>query len=195
MGLFSRDKNKTDEQLMEAVQDGSAKAFEILYDRYSSALLNYFYKMLWQKREKAEDFMQDLFTKIAEKPNSFDTSRTFKTWLYSIANNMCKNEYRKQEVRKGTSNGLHENMATDNAHISIEKQIDGETFNTAMMAELAKLKETHKTAFILRYQKEMSLKEIAQVMECSEGTIKSRLFYTLKKLSENLQVYKPIATE
>ena len=101
---------ETDENLMREVIKGDNLAFSEIYDRWSKPMLNYFYKMLWQDREKAEDFMQEIFTKIIHKPQLYNPSRAFKTWIYSVANNMCKNEYRRAEVRKGTSNSLHDNI-------------------------------------------------------------------------------------
>jgi RNA polymerase sigma-70 factor (ECF subfamily) len=53
------------------------------------------------------------------------------------------------------------------------------------------LDEVQRQTFILRYTEEMSLAEIAEIMECPEGTVKSRLFYILKKLAKPLEVYKP----
>jgi len=56
---------------------------------------------------------------------------------------------------------------------------------------LDQLSPDHKTVFLLRFHEGLPLKEIAQVMECSEGTVKSRLFYTLKKLGKQLEMYHP----
>ena len=92
----------TDESLMIAVSKGDQRAFDEIYQRYSSPLLGFFIRMLWKDREKAEDFVHDIFAKIIRKPELFDPKRSFKTWVYSVANNMCKNEYKKQEVRKNT---------------------------------------------------------------------------------------------
>lgn len=180
----------TDEELMEAISNGNQKAFGILYDRWSRIMLNYFYKMLWQDREKAEDFMQDLFTKIIHKPYLFNTSRSFKTWVYSVANNMCKNEYRKQEVRKGTSNNLNEEISITGTE-SPDKQHDMNQFNDRLKEELNELSDNHRKVFIMRFKQNLSIKEIAEIMQTSEGTIKSRIFYTLKKLSENLKEFNP----
>jgi len=180
----------TDEELMEAISNGNQKAFGILYDRWSRIMLNYFYKMLWQDREKAEDFMQDLFTKIIHKPYLFNTSRSFKTWVYSVANNMCKNEYRKQEVRKGTSNNLNEEISIAGTE-SPDKQHDMNQFNDRLKEELNELSDNHRKVFIMRFKQNLSIKEIAEIMQTSEGTIKSRIFYTLKKLSENLKEFNP----
>ncbi|MCB9195319.1 MAG: RNA polymerase sigma factor [Flavobacteriales bacterium] len=185
-------KEYSDEELMAEVIKGNDRAFSEIYDRYSKAMLNYFYKMLWQDRELAEDFMQELFTKIIHKPNLFNVDRSFKTWIYSIANNMCKNEYRKQEVRKGTSNNLNENISVANNEDSPDKKHDQGIFNDRLKEELDNLSDNHKNTFILRFKHDLSIKEIADIMETSEGTVKSRIFYTLKKLSENLQEFKPI---
>ena len=185
-------KENTDEELMIEVIKGNDRAFSEIYDRYSKMMLNYFYKMLWQDREKAEDFMQELFTKIIHKPELFNVTKSFKTWIFSVAHNMCKNEYRKQEVRKGTSNNLNENITVANNEISPDQRYDTNVFNDRLKEELALLSSNHRTTFILRFKQDMSIKEIAEVMETSEGTVKSRIFYTLKKLSEQLDEFKPI---
>ena len=99
-----------DEQLMIEVVKGDEHAFSQIYDRWSKPILNYFFKMLWQDSEKAQDMMQDLFVKIINKPHQYDPKRSFKTWIYTVAYNMCKNEYRKHETRKVVSNNLDENI-------------------------------------------------------------------------------------
>ncbi len=185
-------KEYADEELMAEVIKGNDRAFSEIYDRYSKAMLNYFYKMLWQDRELAEDFMQELFTKIIHKPNLFNVNRSFKTWIYSIANNMCKNEYRKQEVRKGTTNNLNEEISVAHDEPSPDKKHDQSIFNDRLKEELNNLSDNHKNTFILRFKHDLSIKEIADIMETSEGTVKSRIFYALKKLSEKLEEFKPI---
>jgi RNA polymerase sigma-70 factor (ECF subfamily) len=58
--------------------------------------------------------------------------------------------------------------------------------------ELEQMSESHRTTFILRFKHDLSLKEIAEITNTNEGTIKSRIFYALKKLSENLKEFKPV---
>jgi len=191
MGLFKKNyKASTDEELMQWVAKGDSLAFEQIYNRYSKLMVNYFCRMLWKDREKAQDFMHDLFTKIVHKPDLYDASRSFKTWLYSVANNMCKNEYRKQEVRKNTTNSLHDNISVADS-ASANNGFDHGVFNDLLSKELEDLEEVQRTTFILRYKMDMSIKEIAEVTETSEGTVKSRLFYTIKKLSDKLKMFDP----
>tara|TARA_B110000211_G_C14036631_1_gene534858 strand:+ start:681 stop:1289 length:609 start_codon:yes stop_codon:yes gene_type:complete len=181
----------TDNEIMQLVVERDSLAFSELYDRYNRILVNYFYKMLWQDEEKAQDFMQDLFTKIVEKPKSFDIKRNFKTWMFSVANNMCKNEYRKQAVRKNTSYNLDESYQIKDTAMNAMDSLQDTQFSEKLTVELAKLDEKQKSTFVMRYFQHLSIKEIAETLECSEGTIKSRLFYTLKKLTVSLKDFAP----
>jgi RNA polymerase sigma-70 factor, ECF subfamily len=191
MGLLSRKYyGLSDEELMQLVIKGEVKAFEEIYDRYCGKLLNYFHRMLWKDNEKSQDFMQELFTKIIERPQMFNPERLFKTWIYSVANNMCKNEYKKQEVRQEYHTAPLESLVNHTMEYDVT-HLDHKAFHIRLYDELDKLDEAHKTTFILRYKEELSLNEISQVMECSEGTVKSRIFYTLKKISGKLHVYNP----
>ncbi len=181
----------SDEDLMLKVIKGNSHCYAEIYDRYATRLLNYFYKMLWKDREKAEDFLHDLFAKIIAKPDYFDPKRSFKTWIFSVAHNMCKNEYKKQEIRQGGPLELNENIYAKTEEKRVENY-DMQLFLQKLYAELDKLEEVQKSSFILRYMEEKSIKEISEIMQCSEGTVKSRLFYTLKKISPYLQKYNPI---
>jgi RNA polymerase sigma-70 factor, ECF subfamily len=180
----------TDEYLMKLLAEGDGNAFGEIYDRYNKPLMVYFTRMLWKDKEKGRDFMHDLFAKIIDKPKLYNPERPFKTWVYSVAHNMCKNEYRKQEVRSNTAALLHEN-AVGNIETEKNKNMDAEEFNKALYQELDKLEEIQRTTFLMRYKMDLSIKEIADITESNEGTVKSRLFYTLKKLSEKLKVFDP----
>ena len=91
--------HQTDEQLVDELKNGNRAAFDFLFDRYAKKAEYYFYRMLWSNEEKAADFTQDLFLKVLEKIDLYKTEYSFKTWFFSMANNMCKNEYRKEEVK------------------------------------------------------------------------------------------------
>ena len=186
-------KKQTDEALMEGIALGSTKAFDELYGRYSQKTLHYFYRMLGKDEEKAQDFMQDLFLKIIEKPHLFKKEYRFATWLFTIANNMCKNEYRRLKIRTDKDHfvGDFNIRAGDVIFPNIDKQLDNQTFCQLLMAEVAEMNETKRNTFLLRYQEHFSIKEISEIMGCSEGTVKSRLFYTTKKLAEKLKVFNP----
>lgn len=192
MKLFRSSYNEyTDELLMQKIASGDKRAFDIVYERYATPLLNYFFRMLWKDREKAEDFVHDLFAKIIQKPDSFDTARSFKTWIYSVANNMCKNEYKRQEVRSGTKNGLEEYTAVADDSVNAMKQTHHSLFGEEFKQKLDELDEKHREVFVFRHIEGLSIKEIAEILKISEGTIKSRIFYATKYLAEELIHYQP----
>lgn len=198
MPLFRKEnKDLSDEKLMALVAQSNSSAFEEIYDRYSKVLVNYFYRMLWKDREKAQDMMHDFFTKIVNKPELYDPNkRAFSTWMFSVANNMCKNEYRRAEVRKGTVGGLNEEMAVSNEdHNHALRRLDHQRFDARLYQELDKLNDEQRSTFVLRFKEEKSIKEIAEISNCSEGTVKSRIFYTLKKLSEGLKEFDPALSQ
>lgn len=185
-------KTMTDESLMISIAKGDKRAFNELYERYSGPLLGYFMRMLWKDREKAEDFVHDLFAKIVRKPELFDPSRKFKTWVYSVANNMCKNEYKKQEVRKNTSSGLDGHYALSDSSANVEKEVHESRFKEMLDMNLEELDVKHKEVFEMRHIQGLAIKEIAEILEISDGTVKSRLFYATKYLAEKLKEYNPV---
>ena len=192
MQLFKPKYNSlTDEELMKALSKGDQRAFDELYKRFYAQLLGYFKNMLWGDREKAEDMVHDIFAKIIKNPDYFDTNRSFRTWLFSVASNMCKNEYKKQAVRKNTSTGV-EDYRSISSSTNVLAEVQDIQFQQAFEENLAKMDEKHREVFALRHLEGLSMKEIAEVMEINEGTVKSRLFYATKFLAERLKVYNPV---
>ena len=180
-----------DEKLMISIAKGDKRAFDEIYNRYSGPLLGYFTRMLWRDREKAEDFVHDLFAKIIRKPELFDPGRTFKTWVYSVANNMCKNEYKKQEIRKNTSNGLDESYNVRDDNFDVYRELEDRQFRDVLEQRLMDIDPKHSEVFRLRHENGLSIKEIAEVLSLSDGTVKSRLFYATKYLAQRLKEFNP----
>lgn len=192
MRLFRKEyQTMTDEQLVIALAGGDKRAFDLLYERYAAALLSYFTRMLWNDREKAEDFIHDLFTKLIHRPELFDTTRSFKTWIYSVANNMCKNEYKKQELRKTSVQPIPE-FALVSSFGQTENEVDQQLLTEAFDTALAHIDAKHKEVFEMRHLDGFSIKEIAATLAINEGTVKSRLFYATKQLAKLLADFQPI---
>jgi RNA polymerase sigma-70 factor (ECF subfamily) len=185
-------KELSDEELMYLVKKSDSNAFSAIYDRYAKMTLNFFYKMLWKDREKSEDFVQDLFMKIVNKPELYNSSRPFKTWLFSVANNMCKNEYRKAEVRVSAAPEIFASAITKSSNTG-DKKIDKDAFIGELDEALKEMDQVKRSTFIMRFKQGLSIKEISEVLECSQGTVKSRIFYTIKHLNKKLGHFKNIA--
>jgi len=183
----------SDEELMLHLCDGEVLAFDEIYYRYSKQLLGYFIRMLNFDRTLAEDALQDLFLKIAEDPGKFDASRSFKTWIFSIASNSCKNFYRHQKVVSESKEELSYlgERSGNNEFLKAAGKIDGAEFRKILNEALDELSPEKKEAFILKYQEDKSIADIAFIQNCPEGSVKSRLHYTLKTLEEKLKLFNP----
>lgn len=173
--------NYSDEKLMEALQNGLSNAFDEIYKRYHVRLLYYFYRMLSSDKELAEDFLQETFYKILNKPHLYNPKKAFSTWIFSIAHNLCKNEYRSRSVRSIISSEENPDLFESNTNQE-EKQIETEKIFEA----LNDFDENHKSVFLLKYREGFSIEEISQVMDLPKGTVKSRLHYTKLQLKEKL---------
>jgi len=177
---------------MLAVRAGEMPALRELYLRYYDRARYYFYRMQGRDEELARDLAQDLFVRIAQKAHYFEPSRSFSTWFFSIAHNMCKNRYRHKEVKERA----HEEIAAKQAlWVEAERHtleaMQSLQFRDALEEVLKSLSTEKKTAFLLRYRENWGVKEIAEVLELPEGTVKSRLFYTLKDIAKTLQAFNP----
>ncbi len=180
----------SDEELMSLYTTGDGKAFEQIYDRYEKFIVNFFCRKLWNDREKAEDFAHELFAKIIDRPQLFDLTRNFKTWLFSVANNMCKNEYKKQEIRKNTSYDVPDGIQVKDTEATPDIAVDKKGFNEMLKRELDKLGEKHREVFMLRHFDGMAINEIADTLEINEGTVKSRLHHATKELADKLKIFR-----
>jgi RNA polymerase sigma-70 factor, ECF subfamily len=184
-------RNSADEELMLLIGINDTKAFEELYKRYGKKIHYYFFRMLGNDKEKANDFTQDIFLKVIEKNSSYNKCLKFSTWFYSLATNMCRNEYKHSEIKSKHAEE-YKNTADTHYLSKFDNNYDNKIFKDNLEKELNELEENHKTTFILRYHEELSIKEIAEIMECAEGTVKSRIFYTLQKLSQKLKVFNQV---
>jgi RNA polymerase sigma-70 factor (ECF subfamily) len=179
----------SDEALVEMMNTGNQLAFATLYDRYSKPLYQLFYAKL-KSKEKAEDFLQNLFMKILKNGKSFNLNKKFSTWIFTIAHNMCKNEYRDLSRKMVHDENFNIESIENNRESRIDL-LDSSIFSKHLTLALNNLSQNHQSSFILRFKHEFSIKEISEVLECSEGTTKSRIFYTLKKLSIELKQFNP----
>lgn len=187
MGLFTNYHNHSDEELMILVKRGDHRAFSLLYDRYAKRLKAYFHRMLWSNAAMAEDHVQELFTKIVNKPELFQSSHLFKPWVFRIAANMCKNSYRKRAFEKEYLEQLQKQQIY---HSVAERKIDEQIQLDFVTGELEKLTEDRRSLFLLRYQQELSIEELSVLFDLPMGTVKSRLHHIRKDLIASMNATK-----
>ena len=163
---FSHD--ETDEQLMERFAfRNNEKAFEELYCRYAPRFKGFFMRMLSADGALADDFLQELFLRVYEARGSYQHGKQFSTWAFAMAYNLCKNEYRHRDIV--------DEYRLQQSYTNEEDSYSSLEFEAA-----------HD-----RQEEELPVQEIAQILCCPEGTVKSRLYYTLKVLQRSLSDYNP----
>lgn len=192
MRFFSKiSTKKSDEELLHSLGRGNGSALDELYSRYAKRIAFYCTKML-SDPQRAEDIVHDIFLKIIEKPSFVDTQKSFSTWVFSCAYNACKNEYRRRQTKEIPHQDIDEQLIqqTDFIH-----DADISLFKDLLEQSLDELSSEHRTVFILRYTEDFSLKEIADVTGIPEGTVKSRLYYAIKKLAQQLQIFSHYYTD
>lgn len=176
----------SDESLMLHITNGNSEAFNELYTRFGVKLFHYFLRMLNNNKSKAEDFTQDLFIKLIQTSTQFNSDKKLSAWLYTMANNMCRNEWRNQSNRAAI---LKQLTRDEEVQHNFHQKIDQKLLNRKLEDELLKLPEDDQLLLAMRYQQELSIQEIAGITMVPEGTVKSRLFYLMKKLSIRLNVF------
>lgn len=181
----------SDEQLMIRLQEGDTTALEAIYHRYADRLMGFLYRMMDGDRVQAEDLLQDVFVRLATTANNFDTTRTFRPWVFTIAANLARNAHRHRSYREMEGFPCAETEPAMSTSISEIDQLDQDLFHHVLDHSLQAIAPDKRTAFLLRYQEHLSLAEIAEIQNCAIGTVKSRIFYTLRFLQSTMTTFKP----
>lgn len=180
----------TDEELMQMVaKDGNEKAFNELYRRYAKRLQGFFYRMYDRNADAAADACQELFLKIWVSAGSYKEDASFKPWLYSIAYNQYKSVCRHLEVETKYANEqvACSEEASENDY---DIKLDNEALLEALDDTLKKLPKESRTLFALRYEEELSISQVAEILQIPEGTVKSRIHRLLQTIKQQLKDYE-----
>lgn len=180
----------SDEELLHFAILGKEKAFDELYKRYAKKMLFFFYQRLYQDEPLANDFLQDLFLKVFENAQQFDLTKKFSTWIYTLASNMCKNEYRRIDYHQL----FVDEEKNNNLNLLNEEECNLELYREILFTVLNEIDEQKRLIYSLKYFDNLTIKEISEIMDCSEGTVKSRLFYTSKLINERAETMLKLKT-
>lgn len=176
-----------DQELVARILDGDQQAFTELVETYQRSVYNLTYRMLGNAGE-AEDAAQEAFLRAYQHLKRYDPTRSFKTWLLSIASNHCIDRLRKRRL---TWLSIDEPLPAHPALTSTEETPEQATVTgerqEAVQNLLSGLAPDYRAAVILRYWYDMSYAEIAVTLDTTESAIKSRLFRARQMLAEQLR--------
>jgi len=173
-----------DADLVRLCQDGDMTAFEQLFHRHQEQVYGVASRMMGTP-EDALDVTQEIFLKAYQKIGKFKFKSSFSTWLYRLATNLCIDELRK---RKRTANTapLEEAVSQADTDTPEENAISKDRESQVWKA-INSLKEKERAIIVLRDMEGLSYKEIAEVLGCSLGRVKSRIHEARQSLKTILE--------
>ncbi len=185
--LIERVSALSDEDLVRQFQDGNKDAFRLLVERNQDKVRSIVLYTL-NRDDIVDDIAQDVFLKVFKALDGFRFDSKFYTWLYRITINKCRDELRKRRWKKFIS--LHH--ASDDEHKKIDRLVTEQhhdDFKDAIQGALKKLPVRQREIIILKDIQDYTYEEIAEILNCEMGTVKSRLSRARASMRKLLQSY------
>ncbi len=182
-----------DHELVERYLRGEALAFDLLLKRYQSGIY-FMVRQYFPREERAEEIFQEVFLKVLERLQKLESSGSFRAWLYTLCRNHCIDRLR-YEARRPE---IPESPQEEDGNFSFLSQAPHDSPDASTLAYRRELSQglaqallslpiEQRETFILKEQGGLSLEEIAELMQVSVNTVKSRMRYALSHLRNSLR--------
>ena len=177
----------TEQDWVRRARAGDETAFTALVETYQTAIYNLCYRMLGEAGE-AEDAAQETFLRAYTQLSSYDPTRSFKTWLFSIANHHCIDRLRKRRLTwLSLDDPLPPHPALQEPTPGPEEASVRREQTEALQALLAKLSPDDRTVIVMRYWYDFSYEEIAEATRSTVSAVKSRLHRARGSMAEMIK--------
>ena len=175
-----------DEALIEAVQGGDRNAAAWLYNRHIDRVHRICYRIVLDPSQ-VQDCVQEVWLKVFRKLGRFRCDKSFAAWLNSVAANTAIDYYRKWVRHRNhiNSGGIHPKAAATDENPG-NRQLDSALIQERIRDALETISVNQRTAFVLRYYEEMPIAEIAQIIGCTEGAVRTHIRRSLLALRAKL---------
>lgn len=170
-------------ELVQKSKKGDVSAFEELIADYRKKVLNHAYRMLGNA-EDAEDAAQEIFIRVFRSISHFNEESTFSTWLYKICSNVCLDVLRKRKRQNTAGTVSIQQYSSENEEYELPIEDKAPTpYESAQKSEavrvlekaLEQLGEEQRNVIVMRDINDLPYEQIAEAMNCSLGTVKSRI--------------------
>src|SRR5262245_54592277 len=186
----------SDHEILAAIREGDELAFQELVRRYRNPITNFIYRML-DDYERAVELSQETFLRIYTSASRYEANYSFSTYIYRIATNLAISELRRRKRRRFVS--FLSPFSDDNGEpVEIdpqdEKPLQDQTLiederRKAVARAIKSLPEKYRAAIVLRDVEGFSYDRIAETLNLSEGTVKSRINRARNLLRDKLNAY------
>jgi len=191
---MSAEDRRPSEELLQATARGDEAAFEVLVRRHELPLVNFFFPLVWD-RHLAEDLAQEVFVRLFTSAANYQPTARFTSYLYRIARNCWIDHHRRNKSRRlerslEAQGDISDDSLRDVLSVLVEQPEQSarkEEFVKGLVAAVDSLPGDHKVVFILSQVEGLRYKEIGEVLNIPEGTVKSRIHAALRKIREILK--------
>ena len=183
----------SDEDLMMRCRKGDIGAFELLVRRYQNPLINYIHRSI-DDYHRSEDLSQETFLRVFKSASRYEPTASFRSWLYTIATNLCRNEIRNRSRRntyffedlvEEGEDVYHTEIMRDTRYLPdvlLEKKEQRQMIRKA----LAQLPENQRIALTLVTYQDLRYEEVAEILGCSVGAVKALIHRARQKMKNCL---------
>lgn len=182
----------TDEALVRAVLSGDRDRFELLVERYQTRLVNYLYRMV-RNLEEAHDLTQEVFIRVYQALDRYDSQYRFSTWLFRVAQNAAIDVIRKRRIqlvpltrRADEGSDATVDLELPDGQPSALESLQGRELDASIRAAIDTLPWEYRELILLRHYGELAYEEIAEVKAMPLGTVKNKLFRARQMLKQQL---------
>ena len=178
----------SDEDLMKSCREGDMGAFELIVLRYKDVIFNFIYHFL-ADYHRAQDISQETFLRVLANVDRYKSRNSFKTWLYRIAANLCKNELRDRNRRRMLSlddSNLDLGNLSRSRYTPPDVAYEREEMRILVKDAVSSLPADQRMAIIMREYQNLSYEEIASALNCSIGAVKSKIYRARQNIKKAL---------
>jgi len=184
MHLIRKGEGNLEEEMIDAVERmkvGDKQAFDMIYEQYKNMAMRTIYLIVGNKVD-SEDIVQESFIKCYQHIKELKHNEQFKSWFFHILTRTAW-AYCKKKSREVPKEDIYDYFSSSVERSAADMMMEKEN-TTTIMAFIEQLPVKQRVVIVLYYFNEFSTKEIASILGCFEGTVKSRLFTARKSLKE-----------
>lgn len=172
----------TDEALVRSILSGDRDRFEVLVERYQTRLVNYLYRMV-RNLEEAHDLTQEVFIRVYQALDRYDSQYRFSTWLFRVAQNAAIDVIRKRRIQlvpltrradEGSESTV--DLELPDGQPSALETLQGRELDASIRSAIDALPWEYRELILLRHYGELAYEEIAEAKGMPLGTVKNKLF-------------------
>lgn len=183
----------SDEDLLMQSGKGDMSAFELLVRRHQEPLINYIHRLI-NDYHRAEDLAQETFLRIFQNASRYQPTASFKSWMYTIATNLSRNEVRNRTrrhtysledlVEEGTD--IHETSIMEDTRYLPDVLAEKNERKQLVRKALAQLPENQRLALTLVTYQDLRYEEVAEILGISEGAVKALIHRARQRMKKLL---------